>query len=405
MVKWLALLLILAAPVAAQDSLPVDKARLEVILDPMEEQPFEGQMLLATVRGEYRVRIALEDLTLPRSASFDWLQLDRDEWTVEQVDGLPTQVMRRRIAIFPQRAGNLTFPALDHRLTIFTGDGGRSEHVVTSRPLPITVEAALGQPWLPVGAIEFSEEWSKDPAMLPLGQSVTRRVVLRALGATDKMMPTQPSLRMPWLISFSSPGERSTELTPLGPVTTVVWEWTLRPKTGERGVIPAIEIPYFDTTAHRSGTVVIDASPLAYAAAPGEADAPAWQSRFTGIWYPALGFLFGLLLPAALFGPGTRLRSRAELAAVFKRAFHPVRTRRRLRRAARTGDAMALRQEALGAARDLPAERAMALRRALEPLDRMLFDALPPAPVDLPSLAREATRLVTMKTKAHGPEA
>lgn len=400
MVKWLVVLLLVACSAAAQESLPADKARLELILEPIEDGLFERQMLLATVRGEYRVRIAREDLPIPRSPSFDWVQLDRDQWSVEQVDGLPTQILRRRIALFPKRAGNLTFPALRHHLTIFTDDGGRSEHLIESLPVSVTVQKALGQPWLPVRAIEFSEEWSKDPATLPLGESVKRRVVLRALGATDQMMPGQPNLRLPWLISFTSPSQRVTELTALGPVTTVVWEWTLRPKTGERGVLPAIEIPYFDTKINKPGTVVLGASPLSYAAAPDDSAAPMWRSRFTGMWYPAAGFLTGLLAPLLIFSSGTRLRTRAELVSALARfCSDPV--RRRLRLAARNGDAMALRQAALRLAADLPDERVIALRRYLEPLDRMLFDIQPPARVDLKSLARELTGPLR-KTKYHG---
>ncbi|MBC7142221.1 MAG: hypothetical protein H5U18_08705 [Rhodobacteraceae bacterium] len=68
MVRLVALLLVLALPAAAQEALPDDEARLQVILDPLEAEPFEGQMLLATVRGEYRVTIALQELTIPRSA-------------------------------------------------------------------------------------------------------------------------------------------------------------------------------------------------------------------------------------------------------------------------------------------------------------------------------------------------
>ncbi|SFR12319.1 BatD family protein [Poseidonocella sedimentorum] len=390
---WLALL---AAPALAQTPLPAEAARLELILDPVEGPLREGQMLLATLRGEYRVRIALEDLPIPHSADFDWIQLARDDWTLEQVDGLPTQVMRRRLALFPQSAGALSFPALTHQLTIFTPDGGRSTHPVTSAPVTIQVSPALGEPWWPVRAVEFSESWSRDPAGLPLGETVRRRVILRALGATDQMMPPQPALRAPWLISFSRPPERSTELTPAGPVTTVVWEWSLRPKTGERGVLPAIRIPYYDTGAQRAGEVVLPAVPLAYAAAAGEGAQEPWRAAFTGWAYPlaggAAGLVAGAVLPMLLFGRNRRLKSRAELRAQLARLL-PDPAKRRLSRAARRGDGHALRWAARSLAQEMPPGRRDRVLAEIDALDRALFAEEPGPKPDLRRLARKLRKL------------
>lgn len=387
------LALVLAPPVFARPPLTERQASLEVILDPLEAQPVAGQMLLATVRGEYRVRIALEDLTLPRSGSFDWMQLARDQWTEEQVDGLPTQVMRRRIAIFPRRAGSLQFPGLEHRLTIFTEDGGRADHAVASDPVPISVRPAPGAPWLPVTAIEFSEDWDRDPATLPMGESARRRVVIRALGATAEMMPVRPEIRAPWLISFPSPEQRTTELTPLGPLSTLVWEWSLRPKTGERGVIPEIRIPYFDVETQRPGALLLAAATVSYAAAPDAAEPAPWRSDFTGTGYLVAGFGLGLLTPLLMLGAGARLRSGAEIVRILARLGpHPA--RRRLQRAAGRGDAAAMRRAAADLLANLPPERTVAARQVLSPLDRQLFGPPPSVPVALPPLARRFLRLL-----------
>lgn len=392
MVRLIAILLLMASPAVAQDDLPAEKARLQVILDPLDARPFADQMLLATVRGDYRVTIALQDLTLPHSGSFDWVQLARDQWTLEQVDGLPTQVMRRRIAIFPQRAGELSFPALDHKLTIVTPSGGRAEHDVFSEPVRISVRPAPGQPWLPVAAIEYSDEWSTDPGALPLGETVQRRVVVRALGATADMIPPRPEIRAAWLISFASPEERSTELTPLGPLTTVVWQWSLRPKTGERGVIPEIQIPYFDTNSASPGTLVLKATPVGYADAPDMMAPELWRSGFTGVRYPVFGFLLGLLVPFLVLGTDMRLRSRGEVRHWLSR-LRPDGDCRRLTRAARRGDVAAMRQAAVRLAAKLSLDRADAIRELLDPIDRHLFGPTAPAPLSLRMRARTILRI------------
>lgn len=399
MVRLILFLFALSAPVFAQEQLPADKARLRVILDQLETPPVEGQMLLATVRGDYRVTIALQDLTVPRTRSFDWVQLERDQWTMEQVDGFPTQVMRRRIAIFPQRAGDLVFPTLGHKLTVVTPGGGRAEHIVESEPVEVSVRPAHGQPWLPVSEIEFSDEWNKDPGALPMGETVQRRVVIRALGATAKMLPEQPEIRAPWLISFASPEKRTTELTPLGPLTTVVWEWSLRPKTGEKGVIPDIQFPYFDTASQSAGALVLKAAPVGYEAAPDALKPSPWRSDFTAFWYPALGLALGMLTPWLVTGSDSRLRSRAELSRILGR-FRPDPARLRLARAARRGDARAMRQAAADLAAKLAPDRAAVIREMLAPLDRQLFGPNVTTSTPLRSLARRILAFTRSTSRA-----
>jgi len=103
--------------------------------------------------------------------------------------------------------------------------------------------------------------------------------VLRALGVTPELLPEQPAMREPWLITFTPPEERNVQNTKEGPVSTVVWVWKLRPITGEPGVIPEVSIPYFDTSQREEKSVIIPASPIGYASFASN-NSEAWQSGF-----------------------------------------------------------------------------------------------------------------------------
>ena len=277
MVRLLLLLLVLAGSAAAQDR---DASRLELVLDPRAAAPLEGEMVLATLRGIYRQNITREEVKLRPMTDFDWLRLGLDSWTEERIDGLPARVFERRLAFYPRRDGTLEILPIAHRLEVLGAGGKRETVIVRSDPVTLTVApspAAAGQPWLPLRALELSESWDTDPAKLSDGQSATRRIVLRAFGATPEMMPQQPVLRQPWLISFAPPEERNFQVTPEGPVSTVVWTWKLRPITGEPGVIPPVTIPWFDTGSRTPETATIPSASIGYASFSDNA-AARWQS-------------------------------------------------------------------------------------------------------------------------------
>lgn len=316
MVRLLSLItcLLMFGPAFAQD----EPLSLELVLDPRETPAFEGEMVLGTIRGVYRETIAREELKLRRMTDFDWIRLGQDLWRQDVIDGRAARVMERRIAFYPKRAGRLEIPAIVHQLELAVPGGGRETRLVRSRPVgievrprPVTGEA----PWLPVRALEVSDHWSAEAAVLEDGQRVERRVILRAFGATPEMMPRQPPLREPWLITFSPPAQVNMDVTPEGPVTTVEWRWTLRPVTGEPGVIPEAAIAYYDTTLGRAATAVLPATPIGYASFANNAR-PGWSSDFGPPVLPLVtGLIASLAALAVSLGKG-RSRANAGRAVV-----------------------------------------------------------------------------------------
>lgn len=378
MVRWLSLVLLIAMPAFAQDR---DTARLELILDPRAAPPYEGEMVLATLRGTYRERIAREDLKLRPMNDFDWVRLGMDRWTDTRVDGLSARVFERRIAFYPRRAGTLEILPVTHALEVL-GEGGQRETVlVRSAPVSLTVEPkppSVGDRWLPLRTLEVSDTWNVDPSQLADGQGATRRVVLRAFGATPEMMPRQPSLRQPWLISFTPPEERNFQVTPEGPVSTVVWTWKLRPVTGEPGVIPAIALPWFDTADRSARTATIPASPIGYASFAANG-ASGWQV-LGGIEWVFWGLAgVATLLPVAMVS-----RDRTSVGNLIRRMRR--RWRRRillstLRRLVRAGETTAARKLASRLLEDFSSLDETGRVARLLPADASLFaDAAKPSP-------------------------
>lgn len=206
--------------------------------------PVVGEMIPLTIRGEYTGRIALETLTFPDSGAYDWVQLTRDQWRNERVEGRAVKVFERRIALFPRHAGPVTIGPLTHSLTVVSSDGGREVLDVQAAPLTIDI-APFPAKGLPLAArsLIVEDELSTAPGKLLDGETLIRRVTLRAEGTLPHLLPPRPVIRQPWLISFTAPEIRKAKPTPQGPETTIVWEWHLRPKTGEPGVLPRLKFP------------------------------------------------------------------------------------------------------------------------------------------------------------------
>lgn len=324
---------------------PAGAARAESLrLVIPEMQPVAGEMIPVIVRGEYERQITLEKLSFPDSPDYDWMQLARDQWRTEQVEGRSVRVFERRIALFPRHAGPLTIGPVTHRLTVVGTDAPREDLPVTAEPVtvavaPFPVEGAT----LAARSLTVTDALSAESGKLRDGETLVRRVTIEAVGAPSHLVPPRPIVRAPWLISFAAPEARTQRLTPDGPVTTVTWEWHLRPSTGDPAVLPAIAIPWFDTEARQMRTAEIPAIPFGYASiyagVGGTGHLPVGQVRAAALAVTG-GLMAGCVLVLAGLGP----RRRDDVLRVLGRLSPVDPTRLAVRRAVRTGEPFALRR-------------------------------------------------------------
>lgn len=337
MVIRLALLLCLLAGSARAESL-----RLLV----PQMQPVVSEMIPLTLRGEYTRQIALETLTFPNSEDYDWMQLSRDQWRNEEIEGRTVRVFERRIGIFPRHAGALTIGPVSHHLTVVAGNNRREplEAVAPPITLPVAPFPAESSP-LSARGLLIEDELSAAPGALRDGETLVRRVTLRADGTLPHLLPPRPALREPWLITFAAPERREMQPTANGPLTTITWEWHLRPKTGEPGVLPAVAIAWFDTTSRQMRTAEIPAIPFGYASF-GDNRAGAEHLPAGQVGAALLALAAGLAAGLAVALAGVSRRRRAEVRRLLLRLSLIVPPRRALLRVAATGDLFALRRAA-----------------------------------------------------------
>ena len=351
---------------------------LTVSVEEADYLPYAREMILLTIRGVYRRHITRETLKNPDFEGFSWTQLGPDTWRDERIDGLAVKTMTRRMAVYPDRAGELTIGPFTHALTLTDEADDWFEHEIHSAPVRLSVAPAPDDTdwWFPVRDIKISDQWSNAPDQLTPGEGVLRVIRIEALGVTPEMIPPMPQLSSPSGMIFAHPDKRLVELSPQGPITYAFWRWTVRPGNDVSAIVEPLEFDYFHTGARQSHTVTISAQRIAYGETiPG--GTPAAQTPVTAV-QAALPSWPHAVLGVVVFGIGLWVVARgwrvAGVSALHRFAlFDPL--RRRMWQAARTGSPEALRRVAAALLRrDGPNDARAAL---LAQLDAEIFNSAP----------------------------
>ncbi|MGI9570677.1 MAG: hypothetical protein ACR2PH_13310, partial [Desulfobulbia bacterium] len=183
-------------------------------------------------------------------------------------NGVRYRVLERRYAIFPERSGTLTIPAMQlsgrliekpsDRLWQPTVRGRRV--TVESEPLTLEIKPRpttfKGGFWLPARQITLSQQIS-DSEKLHVGEPVTRTVILDAVGLEENMLeePVWPEV----------PNTRIYPDQPQG-ISRDDGEWVLGhkefryavvPEKAGELVLPELRLDWWDTVANKQRTAVL----------------------------------------------------------------------------------------------------------------------------------------------------
>lgn len=338
--------------------------------------PVVSEMVELTIRGEYDLTVSLEEMIFPNSPDYDWVQIARDDWHKERVNGRLLQIFERKVAVFPSREGPVEIGPVTHHLTYVTEDRKRAETDVIAPAITLNVKPFPGEyRALSARGLTLTDELSANPGQLKQNEVLTRRVTIEARDTLAHYLPPRPDLRQPWMISFTAPELRETLMTEQGPVARVVWEWQLRPHTGEPAILPGTGFPWFDTANRRIEIAPLAPIPfgfLGFGSNFGAADTNGTGNATIAVAVLLLSFAGTLLLLIWRRAPKDR---RALLSRL--RRYLPSPHARRMKHAANQNDLTDLRAAAerhlhwLG----LPP-------KGLSELDRQLYAALPPSSFD-----------------------
>ena len=392
--------LCLCATLAQAQAPSIDPALGDVTVtaDLPKDGPYVGELILLTLRSSIRAQITLHDIRQPALQNFDWQQFGNDRAIETMVKGFRVAGIERSLAVFPRKAGHLVIEPFVRHITIMTASGERLEGDFASQPLEIEVRAHDGvEPpgawWLPAHAVTIRDSWDPAPEKLGLNETAQRILVIEAAGITADRLPPPPALRAPGLISFVGPAERTTLVTPDGPVARAVYHWNIRPVSDAAAMVPAIHIPWFDTGARQMRDASVPERRVSFINPLGEARQQAataasqgWLT-WRGLAVALAAFVWALAVQSLLAAGGRGWAWVLPLPA-------PLRS---LQRAARRGDVAGF-GAALAAAQRLAPERWRAvstmpeIAAGLAAVDACRYGDGPRQPPPLRPLARLLAR-------------
>ena len=198
-------------------------------------------------------------------------------------------VTELRYAIYPQKSGRLTIPAIG--FTAREVQPGRSllgarlgrRLRLASEPIELEVKPVpasfSGEVWLPARELTLTENWSIDPESLNIGDSTTRTLTLVARGLQGSQLPplssVQGSLNIPELRFY--PDQESIDQTELsdGLQGQRIQSEALVARSGGSWQLPEIRVPWWNTEADSLQYAILPARNVSVATpAPLDAASP-----------------------------------------------------------------------------------------------------------------------------------
>ena len=170
-------------------------------------------------------------------------------------------VTELRYAVYPQKSGRLTIPAVG--FTAREVQPGRSllgarlgrRLRLASEPIELDVKPVPasfpGEVWLPARELSLTENWSIDPETLNVGDSTTRTLTLIARGLQGSQLPplssVQGSLNIPELRFY--PDQESIDQSELsdGLQGQRIQSEALVARSGGSWQLPEIRVPWWNT--------------------------------------------------------------------------------------------------------------------------------------------------------------
>ena len=189
-------------------------------------------------------------------------------------------VTELRYAVYPQKSGKLTIPAIGFSArevqpgrSLLGARLGRRLRL-TSEPIEMNVKSVPasfpGEVWLPARDLTLEENWSIDPEALNVGDSTTRTLTLVGRGLQGSQLPplssVQGALNIPELRFY--PDQEAIDQSELadGLQGRRVQSEALVARSGGAWVLPEIRIPWWNTDTDRLEFAVIPARRVAVAA-------------------------------------------------------------------------------------------------------------------------------------------
>ncbi|QNH03722.1 protein BatD [Pseudomonas sp. B11D7D] len=189
-------------------------------------------------------------------------QLGEPRTYEKSIGGVLHGVIELQYAIYPQRSGELVIPGQTFSATLvdrsrnsdFLPFGPRTGKVsrVKSPDIPLQVKPKPADypadaPWLPARALGLAETWNPQPEQSQVGDSLTRRLILKVDGLSSAQLPPLPATQVDGLRRYPDQPQMSDQKSENGIVGTREEREALVPNRSGSFDLPPLEVLWWNT--------------------------------------------------------------------------------------------------------------------------------------------------------------
>jgi len=210
-------------------------------------------------------------------------QLGEPRTYEKSIGGVLHGVIELQYAIYPQRSGELMIPGQTFSATLvdrsrsndFLPFGPRAGKVsrVKSPDIPLQVKPKPADypadaPWLPARALGLAETWSPQPEQSQVGDSMTRRLILKVDGLSSAQLPPLPATQVDGLRRYPDQPQMDDQKSENGIVGTREEREALVPSRAGNFELPPLEIVWWNTQTDTLERTTLSARTLQVAENP-----------------------------------------------------------------------------------------------------------------------------------------
>ncbi|HEY0961090.1 MAG TPA: BatD family protein [Pseudomonadales bacterium] len=215
-------------------------------------------------------------LTSPQVGDAVVQQLGSDDNYQEVVNGIGYNVTERRFVIYPQSSGELSIPPVYFTASVGRRSGinrffnNRSQmreinlasdaHEVAVLPRPASFPA--NATWLPAAELKLEESWSGPLENVPVGEAVTRNIVMTATGLSSSLLPGITYEPQPGLKFYGDQPVREDLANRDGVVGKRSEGTAIVASDPGNYQLPEVRVPWWNTTTNQLETATLPARTL-----------------------------------------------------------------------------------------------------------------------------------------------
>lgn len=210
-------------------------------------------------------------------------QLGEPRTYEKSIGGVLHGVIELQYAIYPQRSGELMIPGQTFSATLvdrsrnsdFLPFGPRSGKVsrVKSPDIPLQVKPKPADyppdaPWLPARALGLAETWNPQPETSQVGDSLTRRLILKVDGLSSAQLPPLPATQVDGLRRYPDQPQMNDQKSENGIIGTREEREALVPSRAGSFDLPPLEVLWWNTQTDTLERTTLSARTLQVAENP-----------------------------------------------------------------------------------------------------------------------------------------